>query len=106
MNLFRSAALVLASSLTLALSLAAADYQVPQKDLGFPTYKNAPPGKQMSGQHAAATTPALSPAEAQKKFSLPPGFEIRLFASEPEVVNPVAMTWDERGRLWVVELYE
>src|SRR5207247_7519312 len=29
-----------------------------------------------------------------------------LFAAEPDVVNPVAMTWDERGRLWVLELYE
>ena len=106
MNLFRSAALALASSLALATTASAADYKPPQKNLGFPTYKNAPPGKQMSGQHAPATTPALSPEEAQKKFTLPPGFEIRLFASEPEVVNPVAMTWDERGRLWVVELYE
>ncbi|MEO6182161.1 MAG: PVC-type heme-binding CxxCH protein, partial [Verrucomicrobiota bacterium] len=42
----------------------------------------------------------------QKKFTVPPGFEVRLFASEPDVINPVAMTWDERGRLWVVELYE
>ena len=106
MNLFRSAALALASTLILVVSLSAADYTVPQKNLGFPTYKNAPPGKQMSGQHAPATTPALSPEAAQAVFTLPPGFEIRLFASEPEVVNPVAMTWDERGRLWVVELYE
>lgn len=37
---------------------------------------------------------------------MPEGFEMRIFASEPDVVNPVAMTWDERGRLWVVELYE
>ncbi len=106
MNPFRSAALAVAFFLTLVVTLSAADYTVPQKNLGFPTYKNAPPGKQMSGQHAPATTPALSPEEAQQKFTLPPGFEIRLFASEPEVVNPVAMTWDERGRLWVVELYE
>ncbi len=84
----------------------AADYTPPQKDLGFPIYKNKPAGKQLAGQHAPASTPALSPEEAQKKFTLPEGFEIRLFASEPEVVNPVAMTWDERGRLWVVELYE
>ncbi len=75
-------------------------------DFDFPVYTNKPPGKQLTGQHAPATTPALSPEEAQKKFSLPPGFEIRLFASEPEVVNPVAMTWDERGRLWVLALYE
>ncbi|MEK7677997.1 MAG: PVC-type heme-binding CxxCH protein, partial [Verrucomicrobiota bacterium] len=63
-------------------------------------------GRQLTGQHAPASTPALSPAEAQKKFTVPPGFEMRLFAAEPDVVNPVAMTWDERGRLWVVELYE
>ncbi|HSH95999.1 MAG TPA: PVC-type heme-binding CxxCH protein, partial [Roseimicrobium sp.] len=55
---------------------------------------------------APAATPALAPAEAQTKFSVPPGFEVRLFAAEPDVVNPVAMTWDDRGRLWVVELYE
>ncbi len=62
--------------------------------------------RQLTGQHAPANTPALSPAEAQKKFSVPEGFEVRLFAAEPDVINPVAMTWDERGRLWVVELFE
>jgi putative membrane-bound dehydrogenase-like protein len=55
---------------------------------------------------APAATPALAPAAAQQAFTVPPGFEVRLFAAEPEVVNPVAMTWDDRGRLWVVELYE
>ncbi len=63
-------------------------------------------GRQLTGQHAPASTPALAPAEAQKRFVVPEGFEVRLFASEPDVVNPVAMTWDDRGRLWVVELYE
>lgn len=63
-------------------------------------------GKQLSGQWAPATTPALAPDVAEKKFTVPQGFEVRLFASEPMVINPVAMTWDERGRLWVLELYE
>ena len=63
-------------------------------------------GRQLTGQHAPAATPALSPADAQTKFVVPDGFEVRLFAAEPDVINPVAMTWDERGRLWVVELYE
>lgn len=63
-------------------------------------------GKQLTGAHAPAATPALAPAEAENKFIVPPGFEVRLFAAEPDVVNPVAMTWDERGRLWVLELYE
>jgi len=63
-------------------------------------------GRQLTGPHAPAATPALPPAEAQKKFVVPEGFEVRLFAAEPDVINPVAMTWDERGRLWVLELYE
>src|SRR6185436_15862169 len=64
------------------------------------------PGKQLTGVYAPTATPALAPAEAEKKFVVPDGFEVRLFAAEPDVVNPVAMTWDERGRLWVLELYE
>src|SRR6266487_1116061 len=72
----------------------------------FPIYKNNPPGKQLSGAYAPADTPPMMPEETQKKFKVPTGVEVRLFASEPEVVNPVAMTWDERGRLWVLELYE
>jgi putative membrane-bound dehydrogenase-like protein len=63
-------------------------------------------GRQLSGQWAPASSPALSPDDAQRKFTVPEGFEVRLFASEPMVINPVAMTWDERGRLWVLELYE
>jgi putative membrane-bound dehydrogenase-like protein len=45
----------------------------------------------------------LSPEDAVKHWQVPPGFELQLFAAEPEIVNPIAMTWDERGRLWVVE---
>lgn len=114
MNPLRPAALTLvsslivASSLALATSLAAADYKVPQRDLGFPVYKNSPPGKQLVGDtvRAAASDPARHPDETRQLLQVPPGFEVCLFASEPEVVNPVAMTWDERGRLWVLELYE
>jgi putative membrane-bound dehydrogenase-like protein len=72
----------------------------------FPIYKNQAPGRQVGGVRAAAATPALSPEATQRQFTVPEGFEVRLFAAEPMVVNPVAMTWDERGRLWVLELYE
>jgi putative membrane-bound dehydrogenase-like protein len=84
-----------------------ADYRPDlKKNIGFPVYTNKPPGKQITSNQLPATTKALSPEETQKQIQVPPGFEVRLFASEPEVVNPVAMTWDERGRLWVLELYE
>ncbi len=32
-----------------------------------------------------------------------PGFDLQLFAGEPDIVKPIAFTWDHRGRLWVVE---
>ncbi len=48
----------------------------------------------------------LSPAEAQRKFHLPPGFSIELFASEPQIAKPMNMAWDARGRLWVTSSRE
>ena len=47
----------------------------------------------------------LSPEEAAKGFQVPPGFQVSVFAAEPDVRNPIAMTWDGRGRLWVAENY-
>ena len=44
-----------------------------------------------------------TPAEALKAMSLPKGFQVSLVAAEPRVVQPIAMCFDERGRLWVVE---
>jgi putative membrane-bound dehydrogenase-like protein len=49
---------------------------------------------------------ALSPEESMDRMILPPGFKVELFASEPDIVNPIAMNWDEQGRLWVVESIE
>ena len=50
--------------------------------------------------------PALSPEEAIKKMTVPDGFTVELVASEPMIVNPVAMTIDERGRFWITESLE
>lgn len=47
----------------------------------------------------------LTPEKALAEMRLPEGFEVTLAASEPEVRNPIAMTWDGRGRLWVAECY-
>ncbi|MBE9586214.1 ThuA domain-containing protein [Mucilaginibacter sp. JRF] len=46
---------------------------------------------------------SLSPKESAKMMQVPPGFDISLFAAEPDITNPIAMAWDERGRLWIVE---
>jgi putative membrane-bound dehydrogenase-like protein len=45
----------------------------------------------------------LSPEDAAKEMTLPPGFKATLFAGEPDVVQPIAFCIDDRGRLWVVE---
>lgn len=45
----------------------------------------------------------LSPAEALAGFALEPGYRIDLVAAEPLVRDPVAIAFDERGRLYVVE---
>lgn len=45
----------------------------------------------------------LSPEESVKLIQVPADFEIKLFAAEPDITNPIAMAWDQRGRLWIVE---
>ena len=49
---------------------------------------------------------AASPAEAIARMTVPPGFRVELVAAEPDIVNPVAMTFDERGRIWITESLE
>lgn len=39
-------------------------------------------------------------------FHLPPGFRIKLFASEPQIAKPLNMAWDWKGRLWVTNTVE
>ena len=45
----------------------------------------------------------LPPEQAAKEFTMPEGFVATVFAHEPDVIQPVAFTIDERGRLWVVQ---
>src|SRR3954467_4153428 len=48
----------------------------------------------------------LGPSEAIARMTVPDGFQVELVAGEPDLVNPVAMTFDERGRVWVTESLE
>lgn len=64
------------------------------QDERIPHAQDKPPG------------PALSPAEAIAKMTVPEGFTVELVASEPDIVNPVAMTIDEKGRFWITESLE
>jgi putative membrane-bound dehydrogenase-like protein len=78
-----------AAVLTLVFSL-----PCPAQEEFIPRAQDKPPG------------PALSPADAIAKMTVPEGFTVELVASEPDIVNPVAMTIDERGRFWITESFE
>ncbi|HZT80062.1 MAG TPA: PVC-type heme-binding CxxCH protein, partial [Gemmataceae bacterium] len=47
---------------------------------------------------------ALSPKEELATFHVPKGFRVELVAAEPQVVDPVAMAFDEDGRIYVAEM--
>ncbi len=61
----------------------------------IPNYENRKPAPQLQAP--------LTPAESMSLMQVPPGFELKLFAAEPDIINPIYMNWDERGRLWVIE---
>jgi putative membrane-bound dehydrogenase-like protein len=75
-----------------------ASFDIPQpefRDAEIPNYERRDP--------APRYQLPLSPKESMKLVQVPVGFELQLFASEPDIVNPMAMCWDEKGRLYVVE---
>lgn len=75
-----------------------AEYQIPTpqfQDAEIPNYERRDPAPRFQLP--------LSPEESMKLVQLPVGFEMTLFASEPMIINPMAMAWDERGRLYVIE---
>ena len=61
----------------------------------IPNYEKRDPPPQLQAP--------LSPEESQSLIQIPPDFELQLFASEPDINQPVAMAWDEKGRLWLLE---
>ncbi|MCC6391302.1 MAG: c-type cytochrome [Bryobacterales bacterium] len=48
--------------------------------------------------------PPYSPEQALKMFHVPEGFHVELVASEPLISDAIAMSFDEHGRIWVVEM--
>jgi putative membrane-bound dehydrogenase-like protein len=73
---------------------------------GIPFY---PPGKNWGTQESGKRKMQLpaTPEESLKHFVTPRGFEVKLFASEKNFQGkPIAMNWDERGRLWICETFD
>ncbi|MBQ12744.1 MAG: hypothetical protein CMJ45_14485 [Planctomyces sp.] len=54
-------------------------------------------------QHKSSNAPFLKPGEAVKAMSIPRGFDVSIFAAEPDIAEPIAFCFDDRGRLWIAE---
>ena len=56
-------------------------------------------------QHRTSDAPFLTPEQAVAKMSIPEGFDVSIYTSEPHIGEPIAFTFDAQGRVWVVENY-
>lgn len=68
-----------------------------------PAYFDGPVPNYEKRDPAPKVQEPLSPEQSMSLTQVPVGFELQLFASEPDVVKPIYMNWDEKGRLWVIE---
>ena len=55
------------------------------------------------GPALVARGEGYSPDEAVRQMVVPPGFHVEVVASEPMIRQPVTASFDERGRVWVIE---
>ncbi len=65
--------------------------------------KNAGPDKVEIKFNLPPPAP-LSPEQALKTFTIEKGYRVELVAAEPLVEAPVAVSWDDQARLYVVEM--
>jgi putative membrane-bound dehydrogenase-like protein len=77
--------------------------QLAAVQLAQPEYFEAPIPNYEKRQPVPKVQHPLTAAQSMTQIQVPPGFRLELFASEPQIVNPIFMNWDERGRLWVIE---
>ena len=59
-------------------------------------------GKYLLAQNALRDIPSPDPQIQLDMFQVAEGYEVNLFASDPDVIKPIQMNWDAEGRLWVV----
>ncbi len=52
-----------------------------------------------------SNAPFLNPEEAVAKMDIPEGFDVSIYAAEPDIGEPIAITFDAKGRIWVLENY-
>ncbi len=71
------------------------------------------PAEQLAQKPGAKDDPSLKPdtiefaglpaEKAAQVATVPAGYELKVFAAEPDIINPIAFCMDDRARVWVVE---
>ena len=71
------------------------------------------PADQLAQKPGAKDDPSLKPdtiefaglpaEKAAQVATVPAGYELKVFAAEPDIINPIAFCMDDRARVWVVE---
>lgn len=77
-------------------------------DAGQPSSAEAPDSLfsgPLFNEHIRSTE-ARTPEDERKGFKLPEGFEISLYASEPDIGKPINIAFDAKGRVWVTQSFE
>lgn len=82
-----------------------AEFEFPEITYGEGLLPYYPPGERWgtTGDPITEVQNPLTPEESWQLIVAPPDFRVELFASEEQVINPIDLTWDEQGRLWVLE---
>ncbi|MDP7206671.1 MAG: hypothetical protein QGH11_13945, partial [Pirellulaceae bacterium] len=62
------------------------------------------PGGAAWAQLPPAADSPVTARQSLRHFDLAPGMRIEVAAAEPQVIDPVAVRFDSRGRMWVVEM--
>ncbi len=77
-------------------------FQYSESPVAIPNYL---PGEKWGTQGEAISRMQLPlpPAESARHVVVPEGFSTHLWAAEPDIVKPICMAFDERGRLWIAE---
>lgn len=81
----------------MSVPMPAAEPTEPRAASDFPIPENTDP--------LALSHPQLPPEASAAAIELPAGFTATVFAAEPAVQNPIDISWDSRGRMWIAENY-
>lgn len=57
----------------------------------------------ITAREEAKSAEFLTGEQAIEKMTVPDGMEVTLVTSEPQITQPLAFCWDDRGRVWIAE---